>query len=191
MKQVAGYLVSYSDTRAIMTNLQIPDKGVDDIWLQRPINDWLAKTKRYNIVCTTVGHIYSYYRDANGVFLITHVRTVRRRGPMGGETLAIRDKDEHVKRWLVEEGGAKENSLQWMSFPDGDKLGLLFEGIRPKRNDFHGPWTHYELSDEQGKRMLKSGKDVPEWTAEAIANGEWVKRIWPPQEDPPHPDGDS
>ena len=105
MKQVAGYLVSYSDTRAIMANLwQIPDKGVDDIWPQRPINDWLAKTKRYNIVCTTVGHIYSYYRDANGVFLITHVRTVRRRGPMGGEMLAM-ERQGRAREEVVGRGG--------------------------------------------------------------------------------------
>ena len=187
MIQVAGYLVSYSDTRAIMANLQIPDKGVDDIFLHRPINDWLAKTKRYKIVCTTVGHIYALYTDANGVLIITHIRSVRRRQSQDGETLAERDKDEHVKRWLMEEGGAKEDGLQWMSFPDGEKLGLLLDGTRPRRSNFHGPWTHYELTNDQGLRLERSGKDTPEWVANAIAKGERVKRIWPPEEDPSHP----
>lgn len=142
MRQVAGYLVNYSDTHAIMGKLQIPDKGVDDIKLQNPINDWLAKTKRFNTVCTTVGHIYSGYRDADGVFLITHIKPVRRRKSQNGETLVERDRDKYVKVWLVKEGGAEEECLRWMSFPDGDKLGLLADGTRPQRNWFHGPWSH-------------------------------------------------
>ena len=45
--------------------------------LKRPINDWLARN-RYRIVCTTVGNVYSGYQDAEGVFLITNIRSVRR-----------------------------------------------------------------------------------------------------------------
>ena len=181
MRQVAGYFISYSDTRAIMDNLQIPDKGVEDLMLKFPINDWLAKTKRFNIVCTTVGHVYSGYKDAEGVFLITHIKTIRRGRSQNTETLVERDKDKYVKKWLVEEGEAKEDSLQWMSFPDGDKLFLLSDGTRPERNNFKGPWFHYQLTNDQGMRMMQSGKKASEWAAEAIANGEAVERIWPPQ----------
>ena len=52
-----------------------------------------------------------------------------------------RDADKYVKAWLVEDGGANEDSLQWMSFPDGDKLGLLLGGARPMQNRFHGSWV--------------------------------------------------
>lgn len=139
MQQVAGYLASYSNARTIMGKLRIPDKGVDDIILKHPINDWLAKKKRYNVVCTTVGHGYSGYRDAEGVFLITYVKTVWRHESQKGETLVERDKDKYVKIWLVEQGGVNEDCLQWMSFPDGGELGLLSDGIRPRRNERRGP----------------------------------------------------
>ena len=119
LRQVAGYLISYPDARAIMDKLQIPDKGVDDIMLKHPINDWLAETKRFRLVCTTIGHIYSGYKDAEGVFLITHIKPVRRSRSQNPEVLVQRDRDRYVKKWLMEEGGAKPESLQWMSFPDG------------------------------------------------------------------------
>ena len=183
MLQVAGYLISYSNARAIMGQLQIPDKEVDDIMLQHPLNDWLAKTKRYNIVCTTVGHIYSYFRDAEGLFLMTHIKTVRRRESRDGEGLVERDKDKYVKKWLVEEGGANEDSLQWMSIPDADNLGLLPGGARPTRNGFRGPWVHYDLTPEQGTKAMEAKMPLDEWAAQAYARGEAVKRVWPPRED--------
>ena len=187
MRQVAGYLISYSDARVIMDKLQIPDKGVEDIRLQHPINDWLAKTKRRNIVCTTVGRIYSYYKDENGVLLITHIRAVRRRRSQNSETLVERDKDRYAKTWLVQEGGAKEDSLQWRSFPDGDELGLLDDGTRPQRNMTHGPLIHYRLTKDRKFRVGRGSMSVRDWAAEAIANGEVVERIWPPQEGPSNP----
>lgn len=143
MRQVAGYFASYPDTRAIMDKLQIPDKGVNDTMLKHPINDWLAKTKHYNVVCKTFGHTYSGCQDAEGVILITTIKTVNRGHPQDTEALVERAKDKYVKKWLIEEGGAKENSLQWMSFPDADKLYLLADGTRPYRNNFKGPWSDY------------------------------------------------
>jgi len=130
MRQVAGYFFSYSDARAIMDKLQIPDKGVDDIRLNFPINDWLAKTKRYNVFCTTVGHVYSGYKDAEGVLIITHIKNHHH--PQTVEPLVERDRDMYAKKLLTEEGGAKEDSLQWMSFPDADRLGLLAGEARPR-----------------------------------------------------------
>ena len=121
------------------------------------------------------------------MFLITHTRTVRQRESQGCETLVERDKDRYVKRWLIEEGAASEDSLQWMSFPDGDKLGLLSEGTRPARNGVRGPWSHYELTSDQGLRAARAGMNPIEWAIEATAKGEAVKRIWPPQEDSSHP----
>ena len=181
MRQVAGYLINYSDTRAIMDKLQIPDKGVEDIMLKHPINDWLAKTNRYNIVCTTVGHVYSCYKDAEGVFLVTHIKAVRRSRSESTETLIESDKDKYVKAWLVEEGGVRDDCLQWMSFPDGDELHLLADGTRPDRNNFRGPWFDYQLTPDQSIRLMKSGKDLDEWVAEVTAGGEVVERIWPPK----------
>jgi len=187
MQQVTGYFASYSDARAIMGKLQIPGKGADDIILQHPINDWLARTKHYNVVCTTVGHMYSDCKDAEGVFLITNVKTVRRSKSQNGGTLVERDKDKYVKTWLAEESGVKGNSLQWMSFPDGDELGLLNDGIRPRRNGRCGPFFDYRLTFDQVIRMVQAGMTRNEWAAQAISNGEVVERIWPPQEGSSHP----
>ena len=181
MRLVAGYFVSYPDTRAIMDKLQIPDKGVDDIMLKHPINDWLAKTNRYEIVCTTVGHIYSGYKDAECVFLITRIKIVHPSRSQTAETLVERDKDKYVKKWLVEEGGVNEGGLQWMSFPDADKLHLLADGTRPSRNNFKGPWSDYRLTPEQNSRLMGSSKGLDDWVAKVTANGEAVERIWPPQ----------
>lgn len=186
MRQVAGYLISYPDARAIMAKLQIPDKEVDDIMLEHPLNDWLARKKRYNIVCATVGHIYSSYKDAEGVFLITHIRDVRRRKSRNGETLAERDKDKYVKTWLVQEGGADGDSLRWISFPDADEH-LLISGVRPERNNFHGRWVDYDLTHDQVLRSMRAKMTMVKWAMEAEARGEAVKRIWPPREDSSHP----
>jgi len=59
MLQIAGYILSYSDAHAMMDRLEIPDRGVEDIRLKYPINDWLAKTKRYSIVCMSDGHMFN------------------------------------------------------------------------------------------------------------------------------------
>ena len=177
MEQAAGYLIGYPDVRAIMKKLEIPDKGVDDIMLKRPINDWLAKTNRYSIVCTTVGNVRIGFRE-EGVLLVTHIRYVRRSHEI--EPPVERDRDRRVKQWLVEEGGAKEESLRWMSFPDAVEWSLLAEGGgRPYRNDFSGPFTFWRLTGDQEARIRKSGKSRDEWGAEATANGEFVDR-WPP-----------
>lgn len=152
MRRVPGYFISYPDARAIMENLRIPDKGLDDIKLGPPINDWLAKKKYRTIVCTTVGNIYSKYKEAECVFLIKTVYSLEI------DTLVERDWDKYVKKCLVEEGGAREDSVRWMSFPDGDELNLFVDGTRPRRNSLKGPWIHYRLTKDQKLRMKRSRK---------------------------------
>jgi hypothetical protein len=98
MTLVAGYLLSYVNARAIMYKLGIPDKGVADIMLKSPINNWLAKTKRHPIVSNTVGNIYSGYKEAEGVLLITHIKVVRRGQSQDVDLLSERGKEEHVKQ---------------------------------------------------------------------------------------------
>jgi len=164
-----------------MGRLGVPDKRVDDIALEYPINDWLAKTNRLNVVCQTIGHVYSTCKDAEGVLLITHFKKVRKDPSHDVDLLSERDKDKNVKRWLMDEGGAKEDSFQWISFRDGERLGLLCEGTRPQRNTIKGPWYDCRLTREQGKRWLASGKRLDEWDAEVTANGEFVERLWPPR----------
>lgn len=165
MRQVAGYLASYSSARAIMDKLRIPDKGVDDTMLKHPINDWLARKKRYSIVCTTVGHVCSGYKDAEGVFLITHVGDFLRRQSQTAEAPIERDRDKYVKVWLVKEGGAKEDDLRWMSFPDADEFWLLVDGVRPVRNGFKGPRVHHRLTRSHSSGFNVSDKNTREWEA--------------------------
>ena len=177
VEQVAGYLIGYQDVRAIMKILEIPDKGVDDIMLKHPINDWLAKAKRYNIVCTTVGDPHNGFRE-EGILLVTHIGVVR--PPQGTEPPVERDRDRRVKKWLVKEASVKEESLRWMSFPDTDEFLLLADGKRPHKNHFSGPFNAYRFTPDQVSRMWRSGKSQDAWVAEATANGEVLDRIWPP-----------
>ena len=160
-----------------MEKLEIPDKGVDDIMLKHPINDWLAKKKRRGVICTTVGNPYDGFSE-DGMLLVTHIRAVRQ--SQNAEPPVERDSDRYVKKWLVEEGGAREDSMRWMSFPDESELYLPWTGTRPVRNNFSGPYTYYRFTGDQAIRMMKSGKSRDEWVAEAIANGEVLDRIWPP-----------
>ena len=95
--------------------------------LKFPINNWLAKTKRHSIVSNAVGNICSGHKEAEGVLLITHIKAFRRGQSQDIDLLSERGKEERVKQWLTEEGGAKDGSLRWMSFWDGDRLGLLLE----------------------------------------------------------------
>jgi len=178
---VAGYLLSYVDSRAIMDRLGVPDKGVDDIALDWPINDWLAKTNRLNVVCQTIGHVYSDCKDAEGVLLITNFKEVREDPSHDVDLLSERDKDKNVKRWLMEGGEPKEDSFRWMSFRDGEGLGLLSQGTRPQRNTLKGPWYDCKLTREQEERWLAYGKRLDEWDAEVTALGEFVERMWPPR----------
>ena len=160
-----------------MERLEIPDKGVDDIMLKHPINDWLAKKKRRGVICTTVGNPCDGFSE-DGMLLVTHIRAVRQ--SQNPEPPVERDSDRYVKKWLVEEGGAREDSMRWMSFPDESELYLPWTGTRPVQNDFSGPYTYYQFTGDQAVRMMKSGKSRDEWVAEAIANGEVLDRIWPP-----------
>jgi len=118
------------------------------------------------------------YRDAKGMFLITHIKDLRQHRSQDGETLVERDKDKRVKMWLVEEGGAKEDSLRWISFQDGVKLGLLCNGTRPERNDTQGLSYHYRLTHDQVINVLRAGQILREWAVEAVARGEGVEVIW-------------
>ena len=123
------------------------------------------------------------------MLIITHVKNHRRSQTV--EPLVERDKNLYAKKLLTEEGGAKEDSLQWMSFPDADKLGLLASRTRPRENSINSPWAEYHLTQDQFLRMTLSGMDLRAWLAEAATNGEFVERIWPPQENPPHMDNSS
>ena len=162
-----------------MAKLKIPDKGVDDITLKYPINDWLAKKKRRRILCVTVGNPWTGFLE-DGLLLITHIRVVRQ--SQNAEPLVERDRDRYVKKWLVHEGGASEDSLRWMSFPDVEKVHL-FAGIYyryPRRNNVSGPCKLYRLTPAQARRQFWSDKSVVRWIDEQIANGEVFEQIWPP-----------
>jgi hypothetical protein len=176
MTLVAGYFLSYADTRAVMNKLRIPDKGVDDKLIQHPINDWLFMKKRFHVVCNTIGNIYSDCKEAEGVLLITHVKMVRQRPSQGVDLLRERDRDKNVRRWLIREGEVKEERLRWMSFRDGDQLGLLSQGVRPRWTNLKGARVVRNPTPEQSERRESSGKTLKEWDAEVTTKGEVVDR---------------
>ena len=99
--------------------------------------------------------------------------------PQGTEPPVERDRDRRVKKWLVE-GGAKEESLQWISFPDRDEFLLLADRQQPYKNYFSGSFAACRFTPDQVSRMCQSGKSRDGWVAEATANGEVSDRMWPP-----------
>ena len=172
----AGYLLSYSDARAVTDRLGIPDKGVNDTLIAFPINDWLARTKRRHIVCNVIGNTFPDCQEAKGVLLITHIKAVRQGPSQDVDLLGERAKDEGAKQWLIKEGEVKEDSLRWMPFRDADKLGLLSQGTRPRRSNVKGSWVFYKLTPEQSARWRASGKTLRDWDEEVTARGEVVDR---------------
>ena len=65
----------------------------------------------------------------------------------------------------MEEGGAKEDSLRWMPFPDGDELSLLSDGTRNRfegrahvlrvRSEARG-WSIREINQSRARLALYS-----------------------------------
>ena len=129
-----------------MDKLGIPHKDVDNVLLIHPLNDWLARTKRRGVVCVTVGNALVGFREPDGIFLVTHIRYVRK--SPNAELPVERDQDRYVKKWLVGEGGAKEESLRWLTIPDAEEFGMFYAtGTRPRLADgFTGPRTVYEFN---------------------------------------------
>lgn len=49
------------------------------------------------------------------------------------------------------------------------------------------PLEGLQTYSRTGRRTVQTNESIPEWAADANANGEVVEKIWPPQDGPSHP----
>ncbi|KAJ7745951.1 hypothetical protein B0H14DRAFT_2264086, partial [Mycena olivaceomarginata] len=116
---VAGYYMSFATARRVMANLQIPDKGSPDDFLEYPINDWLAqnlrvKPKGLNVLAGAIALAGDKPKE-DGILLMTkfiqtsrddrYVQTVKEDSPKDSPRFLA------LKEWLIREGGAEEKEL--------------------------------------------------------------------------------
>ncbi|KAF9018138.1 hypothetical protein BDZ89DRAFT_1074168 [Hymenopellis radicata] len=135
---LGGYYMDFTTTRALMEFYDIPDKGVENDRLDYPLNDWLAKNNKVEVLAGTIMHPSKGSEVEDGVLLITQqvwYKSISRPRAMSLAPLPERDVDVRVKQWLIS-GGATEDKLEWLSI--WDTFGLTVYGIRPFRNNEKG-----------------------------------------------------
>ncbi|KAF9014870.1 hypothetical protein BDZ89DRAFT_1066239 [Hymenopellis radicata] len=167
---LGGYYLPFPATRRVMKNLQIDDKGVENWRLEFPVNDWLAKHGKKDVLAGVLQHP-STGRDArededHGLLLITQFGWSE--GYKDNMLFTEAEKEKRVKEWLINDGGAKESDLEWMSVCD--KHGITRLGFVPTENDTSGleSDTIIDLTDEQADRWVAAGMPHP---TEFIAAG--------------------
>ncbi|KAF9018136.1 hypothetical protein BDZ89DRAFT_1074166 [Hymenopellis radicata] len=135
---LGGYYLDFDTTRALMEFYNIPDKGVENDRLDYPLNDWLAKNEKYEVLAGTIMHPSKGSDVEDGMLLITQqawYKSISRPRAMSLAPLPERNVDVRVKRWLVG-GGATEDNIEWLSV--WDTFGLTVYGTRPFKNNVHG-----------------------------------------------------
>ena len=69
---ISGYHVPFKKVREAMSKLKIPDKDVEDMGLEYPISDWLAKNNKRYPLPVPFDHLNDKAK-ANGMRLLTHI----------------------------------------------------------------------------------------------------------------------
>ncbi|KAF8999888.1 hypothetical protein BDZ89DRAFT_1082579 [Hymenopellis radicata] len=156
---LGGYYLPFPATRHVMKNLQIDHKGVENWRLEFP--DVLAGVLQHP----------STGRDArededHGLLLITQFGWSE--GYKDNILFTEGEKEKRVKEWLINDGGAKESDLEWMSVCD--KHGITRLGFIPTENNTSGLESDHiiHLTDEQADRWVAAGMPHP---TEFIAAG--------------------
>jgi hypothetical protein len=113
------------------------DRGVEDERLEYSINNWLAEHGKYNKFAGAIVHpATGRSNEEDGILIMTKfLETSRDDNPVVQE----QKRDIRVKNWLLNEGGAQPDEIEWMSL--WDNFYLTRNGICPERNDVRGPWT--------------------------------------------------
>ncbi len=117
---LGGYYMDFATTRALMKYYEIPDKGVEDERLDYPLNDWLAKNGKREVLAGTMMHPSKGSKIEDGMLLITQqvwFKSLTRKTAMSRPPLRERDVDVAAKQWLIN-GGAGENEIEWLSVWD-------------------------------------------------------------------------
>lgn len=127
---VSGYYMDFNSVHALMSKLGIHDRGMRDAELYHPVNNWLAEHGKKDILACTMPHpIKATSWEEDGMIIMTHIILCDAHLVLP----ECDEKDEKVKRWLVDECGLKPDELEWHRF--FDKYWLTINGTEPRTND--------------------------------------------------------
>ena len=150
---ISGYHVPFKKVREAMSKLKIPDKDVEDMELEYPISDWLAKNnKRYPLPVA-----FDHPNDtakANGILFITRITLCKSKSNPPDSNADAGKYSPVVKSWMINEGGLKDEDLAWVALWDDD--GLTDDGFIPRENSRQGPI--FRPTPEEVAAFYKSGK---------------------------------
>ena len=111
---ISGYHVPFKKVREAMSKLKIPDKDVEDMDLEYPISDWLAKSnKRYPLPVA-----FDHPNDtakANGILFITRIALCKSKSDPPNSDPDTGKHSPVVKSWMINEGGLKDEDLTWVT----------------------------------------------------------------------------
>jgi hypothetical protein len=176
---VAGYYLTYATVRALMSKLEIDDRGVEDFRLEYPVNNFLAEQGKYNMLAGAISHpVTGDPTQEDGILIMTQFLETDESNPVVEE----QNRDIRVKQWLLHEGGVKPDEMEWMSLWDRFYLTPR-NGISPRRNNVHGHVTPADLYYPHSKvvppdmvaRWMTSGLGMEEFLENEAREGRWEK----------------
>ncbi|KAF9062636.1 hypothetical protein BDP27DRAFT_1336319 [Rhodocollybia butyracea] len=151
---LGGYYMSFPSTRVLLQHYNIDDKGADDDLLESPINDWLARNNKLEILAGAICHPdRGTAKDKeDGILIVTHPVFSPKKEPQT-VTFPEDKQDIAAKEWLMA-GGVAEEDLEWICF--WDTVGLTRMGLQPRRNERGRTRpVMIKLTDEEWSKWVK------------------------------------
>ncbi|KAF9067882.1 hypothetical protein BDP27DRAFT_1328200, partial [Rhodocollybia butyracea] len=145
--------MSFPSTRVLVKHYDIDNKGADDDQLEFPINDWLAKNNKLEVLAGGICHPDrgTAKDQEDGMLIVTHPAV----------TFPEDKQDLAAKEWLMA-GGVVEQDLEWICF--WDTVGITRMGLQPRRNERgrirpvlialkDGEWDSYSMEKLKGGNL--------------------------------------
>ncbi|KAF8630327.1 hypothetical protein AX17_005436 [Amanita inopinata Kibby_2008] len=151
---VVGYYLNFASTRALMKILGIDTRDVEDESLSFPINNWLAENEKRHILAGAIIHP-SRQKDRTAtedgiLFMSGFYKKGHYKIP--GFSVEETDDDRKVKEWLINEGGANSEELEWMQM--WDEFCLTLCGFVPTKNDVKGRAVYKIVSPQEFLELM-------------------------------------
>lgn len=159
---LGGYYMSFPSTRVLIKHYDIDDKGAGDDQLEFPINDWLAKNNKLEVLAAGICHPDrgTAKDQEDGMLIVTHPVWYTQRPPQP-VTFPEDKQDLAAKEWLMVSGVA-EQDLEWICF--WDTVGITRMGLQPRRNERgrirpvlialkDGEWDGYSMEKLKGGNL--------------------------------------
>lgn len=152
MKEVAGYFVPIDIAHQVLATLGVDTGGVDDNFLELSINDWLADHEKDFFAAIHDRSPKLGMPDVLGVMFITQVVEI----VAGAARPKEIENDMKVKKWLVEEGGAPGDKVEWLRFDDVHNMTI--NGMKPVKTNIRFHFKDREKHMEFRREMAELEK---------------------------------